>query len=64
MDENPQQTFYKGVPIYATVQRWEDGYTAYLTDMPGIAEHGDSATQAVEKLRDAVLFTLRAESLR
>ena len=42
----------------AVVERWEDGYVAYLEDAGGVIGQGDSWEEALGNLRRAVLFTL------
>ena len=44
----------------AVVERWEDGYVAYLEDAGGVLGQGDSREEALGNLRQAVLFTLGA----
>ena len=48
--------------LHAMLERWEDGYVAYLPDVPGIVEQGDTADRCLDNLRNAVLFTLQADA--
>lgn len=61
MTEKPEGTLNTSINLHVILERWPDAYVARVADVAGIVDQGDTPREALDNLREAVLFTLRVE---